>query len=191
MTRLVLLRHGESVWNKENRFTGWTDVDLSDKGMTEAKTAGQKLLSEGYVFDLAFTSVLKRAVRTLWMVLDEMDLMWITVYNSWRLNERHYGGLGIASAWHSSRLAGLVPLTFLIAYDLSNALARTSGSRYLVPTDWVLLFYFALGIIQICRWIGVFLRNPLEPPLEYQVRCLSPCALVADVGEGANWEQAH
>lgn len=93
MTRLVLLRHGESVWNKENRFTGWTDVDLSDKGRNEAKTAGQKLHSEGYVFDLAFTSVLKRAVRTLWMVLDEMDLMWITVHNSWRLNERHYGGL--------------------------------------------------------------------------------------------------
>jgi 2,3-bisphosphoglycerate-dependent phosphoglycerate mutase len=93
MTRLVLLRHGESVWNKENRFTGWTDVDLSDKGRTEAKAAGQKLHSEGYVFDLAFTSVLKRAVRTLWMVLDEMDLMWITVHNSWRLNERHYGGL--------------------------------------------------------------------------------------------------
>lgn len=93
MTRLVLLRHGESTWNKENRFTGWTDVDLSDKGRTEAKAAGQKLRSEGYVFDLAFTSVLKRAVRTLWMVLDEMDLMWITVHNSWRLNERHYGGL--------------------------------------------------------------------------------------------------
>jgi len=93
MTRLVLLRHGESVWNKENRFTGWTDVDLSEKGITEAKTAGQKLRTEGYVFDLAFTSVLKRAVRTLWMVLDEMDLMWITVHNSWRLNERHYGGL--------------------------------------------------------------------------------------------------
>ena len=93
MTRLVLLRHGESVWNKENRFTGWTDVDLSDKGRNEAKTAGQKLHSDGFVFDLAFTSVLKRAVRTLWMVLDEMDLMWITVHNSWRLNERHYGGL--------------------------------------------------------------------------------------------------
>jgi len=77
----------------ENRFTGWTDVDLSDKGRTEAKAAGEKLRSEGYVFDLAFTSVLKRAVRTLWMVLDEMDLMWITVHNSWRLNERHYGGL--------------------------------------------------------------------------------------------------
>lgn len=93
MTRLVLLRHGESVWNKENRFTGWTDVDLSEKGISEAKTAGEKLHAEGYVFDLAFTSVLKRAVRTLWMVLDEMDLMWITVHNSWRLNERHYGGL--------------------------------------------------------------------------------------------------
>jgi len=93
MTRLVLLRHGESVWNKENRFTGWTDVDLSEKGRIEAKSAGQKLKAEGYVFDVAFTSVLKRAVRTLWIALDEMDLMWITVHNSWRLNERHYGGL--------------------------------------------------------------------------------------------------
>ena len=93
MTRLVLLRHGESEWNKENRFTGWTDVDLSEKGRTEALSAGRKLKAEGYVFDLAFTSVLKRAVRTLWMTLDEMDLMWIPVLNSWRLNERHYGGL--------------------------------------------------------------------------------------------------
>jgi len=93
MTRVVLLRHGESEWNKENRFTGWTDVDLSDKGRTEAKSAGRKLKAEGYVFDLAFTSVLKRAVRTLWMALDEMDLMWIPVHNSWRLNERHYGAL--------------------------------------------------------------------------------------------------
>jgi 2,3-bisphosphoglycerate-dependent phosphoglycerate mutase len=93
MTRLVLLRHGESEWNKENRFTGWTDVDLSEKGRGEAKAAGKRLHAEGYVFDVAFTSVLKRAVRTLWMVLDEMDLMWITVLNSWRLNERHYGGL--------------------------------------------------------------------------------------------------
>ena len=93
MIKVVLLRHGESEWNKENRFTGWTDVDLSDKGRTEAKNAGRKLTAEGYVFDLAFTSVLKRAVRTLWMALDEMDLMWIPVTNSWRLNERHYGGL--------------------------------------------------------------------------------------------------
>ena len=96
MIRVVFLRHGESEWNKENRFTGWTDVDLSEKGRAEAKNAGKKLKAEGYVFDLAFTSVLKRAVRTLWMALDEMDLMWIPVINSWRLNERHYGEIGRA-----------------------------------------------------------------------------------------------
>jgi len=93
MYKVVLLRHGESTWNKENRFTGWTDVDLSEKGLAEAKKAGQVLKKEGFVFDVAFTSVLKRAVRTLWIALDEMDLMWIPVYNSWRLNERHYGAL--------------------------------------------------------------------------------------------------
>lgn len=93
MKKLVLLRHGESTWNKENRFTGWTDVDLSEKGIQEAKKAGQALKKEGFVFDAAFTSVLKRAIRTLWITLDEMDLMWIPVYNSWRLNERHYGAL--------------------------------------------------------------------------------------------------
>jgi 2,3-bisphosphoglycerate-dependent phosphoglycerate mutase len=91
--KLVLLRHGESIWNKEDRFTGWTDVDLSDKGITEAKEAGRTLRERGYLFDVAFTSVLKRAIRTLWLVLDEMDLMWIPVYRSWRLNERHYGAL--------------------------------------------------------------------------------------------------
>ena len=91
--KLVLLRHGESVWNKENRFTGWTDVDLSPKGMEEARQAGKLFKKEGYLFDVAFTSVLKRAIRTLWLTLDEMDLMWIPVYRSWRLNERHYGAL--------------------------------------------------------------------------------------------------
>lgn len=91
--KLVLLRHGESIWNKENRFTGWTDVDLSDKGREEAKKAGQVFKAQGYTFDLAFTSVLKRAIRTLWIVLDEMDLMWVPVQRSWRLNERHYGAL--------------------------------------------------------------------------------------------------
>jgi 2,3-bisphosphoglycerate-dependent phosphoglycerate mutase len=91
--RLVLLRHGESTWNKENRFTGWTDVDLSDKGRTEASEAGRLLLAEKFEFDIACTSVLKRAIRTLWIVLDEMDLMWIPVQRSWRLNERHYGAL--------------------------------------------------------------------------------------------------
>lgn len=93
MHKLVLLRHGESVWNKENRFTGWTDVDLSDTGREEARRAGQLLRAEGYTFDVAYTSVLKRAIRTLWIVLDEMDLMWLPVHNHWRLNERHYGAL--------------------------------------------------------------------------------------------------
>jgi 2,3-bisphosphoglycerate-dependent phosphoglycerate mutase len=92
-TKLVLLRHGESIWNKEGRFTGWTDVDLSEKGIREAREAGRILREQGYYFDIAFTSVLKRAIRTLWIVLDEIDLMWIPVHNSWRLNERHYGAL--------------------------------------------------------------------------------------------------
>lgn len=93
MTKLVLVRHGESTWNKENRFTGWTDVDLSEKGREEAKKAGEILKAEGYNFDLAYTSVLKRAIRTLWYIMDEMDLMWIPVIRDWRLNERHYGAL--------------------------------------------------------------------------------------------------
>jgi 2,3-bisphosphoglycerate-dependent phosphoglycerate mutase len=93
MKKLVLLRHGESTWNKENRFTGWIDVGLSDKGVDEAIQAGRILSREGYIFDIAYTSVLKRAIKTLWIVLEEMDLMWIPVYHSWRLNERHYGAL--------------------------------------------------------------------------------------------------
>jgi 2,3-bisphosphoglycerate-dependent phosphoglycerate mutase len=93
MFRLVLLRHGESDWNRENRFTGWTDVDLSDKGRAEAKDAGRLMAAEKFEFDVAHTSVLKRAIRTLWMALDEMDLMWLPVHRSWRLNERHYGAL--------------------------------------------------------------------------------------------------
>jgi 2,3-bisphosphoglycerate-dependent phosphoglycerate mutase len=93
MYKVVLLRHGESTWNKENRFTGWTDVDLSEKGIGEAHKAGQTLKKEGYTFDIAYTSVLKRAIRTLWITLDEMDLMWIPVIRNWRLNERHYGAL--------------------------------------------------------------------------------------------------
>jgi 2,3-bisphosphoglycerate-dependent phosphoglycerate mutase len=91
--KIVLLRHGESEWNKENRFTGWTDVDLSERGVKEVRRSGHLLKEQGYVFDLAFTSVLRRAIRTLWITLDEMDLMWIPVHHSWRLNERHYGAL--------------------------------------------------------------------------------------------------
>ena len=93
MYTLVLLRHGESTWNKENRFTGWVDVDLSEKGLTEARAAGQMLKAQGFTFDRAFSSVLKRAIRTLWIVQDEMDLLWLPVERSWRLNERHYGAL--------------------------------------------------------------------------------------------------
>jgi 2,3-bisphosphoglycerate-dependent phosphoglycerate mutase len=93
MYKLVLLRHGESVWNKENRFTGWTDVGLTDKGLAEAKMAGQLLKEAGFAFDVAYTSVLKRAIKTLWLALEEMDRMWIPIHHSWRLNERHYGAL--------------------------------------------------------------------------------------------------
>ncbi|SFW34076.1 2,3-diphosphoglycerate-dependent phosphoglycerate mutase [Nitrosovibrio sp. Nv17] len=93
MKKLVLLRHGESTWNQENRFTGWTDVDLTPRGLEEARTAGRMLRDEGFTFDVAYTSVLKRAIRTLWIALDGMDLMWIPVNLSWRLNERHYGAL--------------------------------------------------------------------------------------------------
>ena len=93
MTRLVLLRHGESTWNKENRFTGWTDVDLTDKGREEAREAGRLLAAEGLSFDVAYTSLLTRAIRTLWIALDEMNLLWLETHKSWRLNERHYGAL--------------------------------------------------------------------------------------------------
>jgi 2,3-bisphosphoglycerate-dependent phosphoglycerate mutase len=93
MYKLVLLRHGESVWNRENRFTGWIDVGLSEKGVEEAKEAGRVLAGEGFAFDVAYTSVLKRAIKTLWLAQEEMDLMWIPVHHSWRLNERHYGAL--------------------------------------------------------------------------------------------------
>ena len=93
MYRVVLLRHGESTWNRENRFTGWVDVDLSEKGLVEAQRAGRLLKDGGYTFDVAYSSLLKRAIRTLWIVQDELDLLWIPVHRSWRLNERHYGAL--------------------------------------------------------------------------------------------------
>jgi 2,3-bisphosphoglycerate-dependent phosphoglycerate mutase len=93
MKKLVLLRHGQSQWNSENRFTGWVDVPLSEQGMAEAKVAGELLRSEGYVFDVAYTSVLKRAIKTLWIVLEQLDQMWIPVHRSWRINERMYGAL--------------------------------------------------------------------------------------------------
>jgi 2,3-bisphosphoglycerate-dependent phosphoglycerate mutase len=107
MKRLVLLRHGESDWNRENRFTGWTDVGLSEKGVKEAIEAGRQMREKGYVFDVAYTSVLKRAIKTLWLALEEMDLMWIPIHNSWRLNERHYGALQGLNKAETAELHGL------------------------------------------------------------------------------------
>ena len=104
MYKIVLLRHGESLWNKENRFTGWTDVDLSNRGISEARKAGRIFKKSGFTFDIAFTSLLKKAIRTLWIVLDEMDLMWIPIRKSWRLNERHYGKLQGFTAWQAVHL---------------------------------------------------------------------------------------
>jgi 2,3-bisphosphoglycerate-dependent phosphoglycerate mutase len=119
MIKLVLLRHGESVWNKENRFTGWTDVDLSEKGLAEAKNAGQLLKAEGFDFDVAHTSVLKRAIRTLNIVLDELDLAWIPVKKNWRLNERHYGALqGLNKAETAAQHGEDQVFTWRRSYDI-------------------------------------------------------------------------
>jgi 2,3-bisphosphoglycerate-dependent phosphoglycerate mutase len=129
--KLVLLRHGESTWNKENRFTGWTDVDLSEKGLGEAKKAGELLKSEGFVFDVAFTSVLKRAIRTLWMTLDELDQMWIPVYNSWRLNERHYGALqGLNKAEMAAKFGDQQVLIWRRSYDVRPPALTPDDPRF-------------------------------------------------------------
>jgi 2,3-bisphosphoglycerate-dependent phosphoglycerate mutase len=129
--KLVLLRHGESTWNKENKFTGWTDVDLSEKGMAEAKDAGDTLKKEGYVFDVAFTSVLKRAIRTLWFALDGMDLMWIPIYNSWRLNERHYGALqGLNKSETAEKFGEEQVLIWRRSYDIPPMALKKNDPRY-------------------------------------------------------------
>jgi 2,3-bisphosphoglycerate-dependent phosphoglycerate mutase len=129
--KLVLLRHGESKWNKENRFTGWKDVDLSRKGRKEARQAGDILKQGGYVFDVAFTSVLKRAIRTLWITLDRMDLMWIPVYNSWRLNERHYGALqGLNKAQTAKKFGDEQVLIWRRSYDIPPPELKKTDKRY-------------------------------------------------------------
>ena len=131
MKRLVLLRHGESTWNKENRFTGWTDVELSEKGIQEAMEAGRVLRREGYVFDVAYTSVLKRAIKTLWLALEEMDLMWIPVYNSWRLNERHYGALqGLNKAETAERHGMEQTQLWRRSYDIRPPALTPDDPRY-------------------------------------------------------------
>jgi 2,3-bisphosphoglycerate-dependent phosphoglycerate mutase len=129
--KLVLLRHGESIWNKEDRFTGWTDVDLSDRGIAEAREAGRTLREGGYIFDVAFTSVLKRAIRTLWLVLDEMDLMWIPVYHSWRLNERHYGALqGLHKAEVAAKVGEEQVHIWRRSYDIQPPALDKTDKRY-------------------------------------------------------------
>jgi 2,3-bisphosphoglycerate-dependent phosphoglycerate mutase len=129
--KLVLIRHGESDWNKENRFTGWTDVDLSEKGLGEAHEGGRLLKQAGFVFDIAYTSVLKRAIRTLWIVLDEMDLMWIPVINSWRLNERYYGGLqGLNKAETAAKFGEEQVLIWRRSYDTPPPALDKSDERY-------------------------------------------------------------
>jgi 2,3-bisphosphoglycerate-dependent phosphoglycerate mutase len=131
MHRLVLLRHGESVWNSENRFTGWTDVDLSVRGIDEARAGGRLLRAEGYRFDLAFTSVLKRAIRTLWIALDELDQMWLPVEKSWRLNERHYGALqGLNKGEMAAKFGEKQVLVWRRSYDTPPPELDPSDKRY-------------------------------------------------------------
>lgn len=131
MYKLVLLRHGESTWNKENRFTGWTDVDLSEKGVQEAIAAGKTLKAEGYVFDVAFTSVLKRAIRTLNLALDELDMQWLPVNKSWRLNERHYGALqGLNKAETAQKFGEDKVLIWRRSYDVPPPALERSDERF-------------------------------------------------------------
>ncbi len=131
MMKVVLLRHGESTWNKENRFTGWTDVDLSEKGLEEAHRAGQVLKAENFTFDMAYTSVLKRAIRTLWIALDELDQMWIPVHNSWRLNERHYGALqGLNKAEMAAKFGEEQVRIWRRSYDVRPPALTADDPRY-------------------------------------------------------------
>src|SRR5512135_1309596 len=131
MHKLVLLRHGESTWNRENLFTGWTDVDLSEKGVEEAGEAGRILKEQGFVFDIAFTSVLKRAIRTLWIVMDEMDLMWIPVIRDWRLNERHYGALqGLNKAQTAEKFGEKQVKIWRRSYDVPPPALELNDERH-------------------------------------------------------------
>jgi 2,3-bisphosphoglycerate-dependent phosphoglycerate mutase len=130
MHRIVLLRHGESVWNMENRFTGWTDVDLTPRGAAEAKSAGEAMRQAGFVFDAAYTSVLKRAIRTLWIALEAMDRMWIPVHHSWRLNERHYGALqGLNKAETAAKFGDKQVLLWRRSYDLPPPALERGDTR--------------------------------------------------------------
>jgi 2,3-bisphosphoglycerate-dependent phosphoglycerate mutase len=129
--KVVLLRHGESIWNKENLFTGWTDVDLSEKGIEEAIEGGRLMKAEGFVFDVAYTSVLKRAIKTLWLTLEEMDQMWIPIHNSWRLNERHYGALqGLNKAQTAEKYGEVQVKIWRRSYDIPPPALTRDDDRF-------------------------------------------------------------
>ncbi|HOU72089.1 MAG TPA: 2,3-diphosphoglycerate-dependent phosphoglycerate mutase [Candidatus Syntrophosphaera sp.] len=131
MYKIVLVRHGESIWNKENLFTGWTDVDLSEKGVREARIAGQRLAAAGFEFDEAWTSVLKRAIRTLWLVLDEMDLMYLPIHKDWRLNERHYGALqGLNKAETAAKYGEEKVMTWRRSFDVPPPALELTDPRH-------------------------------------------------------------
>lgn len=131
MKKLVLVRHGESTWNKENRFTGWTDVDLSEKGVEEAREGGRVLKRDGYTFDVCYTSVLKRAIRTLNLVTDEMDLLWVPVYRAWQLNERHYGALqGLNKAETAAKFGEDQVKIWRRSYDIPPPPLTPDDERY-------------------------------------------------------------
>ena len=131
MKKLVLLRHGESTWNKENRFTGWTDVGLTERGREEAVQAGRLLAKEGFIFDVTFTSVLKRAIKTLWIALEEMDLMWIPIHNHWRLNERHYGALQGLNKAETAEKHGVEQVKiWRRSYDIPPPVLTKDDERY-------------------------------------------------------------
>jgi len=131
MHKLVLIRHGESTWNQENRFTGWTDVDLNEKGLREAKAAGELLKKEGYSFDRSFVSVLKRALKTNWMILDELDELWIPIERSWRLNERHYGSLqGLNKGETAAKFGDEQVLIWRRSYDVPPPALEKSDERF-------------------------------------------------------------
>lgn len=131
MYKIVLIRHGESIWNKENLFTGWTDVDLSEKGLQEAHAAGKRLKEEGFVFDEAWTSVLRRAIRTLWISLDEMELMYTPVHHDWRLNERHYGALqGLNKAETAAKYGEDQVKIWRRSFDTPPPALETTDPRY-------------------------------------------------------------
>ena len=166
---LVLLRHGQSVWNLENKFTGWTDVDLSDHGRQEAHRAGQLLRKRGFAFDVAFTSVLKRAIRTLWIVLDDLDLMWIPIHCSWRLNERHYGALqGLDKKATVQEYGDEQVRIWRRSYATPPPLLESDDLRYqeLVPR------YRALGVAEPPR--GESLKDTLDRVRPYWYEVITP-----------------